>query len=191
MSILRNGLCAAALVFGVLILSAPSAPARDLPAINASGFNTVCEDMYRLRDTDAGWPAEPRGGAHHCTVSVGDATPADMTADDYAWALRKSLTFACKGKREVIYDVVRRLRHCDGGARSLEMTPASDTPGACQVRFLETDETFTVAPPLIDDLIDWRDDMPWYERILVDLFAPREMPMVMDGLIACGARTPE
>ncbi len=107
-----------------------------------------------------------------------------MSVDDFAWTLRKSLTFACKGKREVIYEVVRRLRDCGGGVRTLEMVPA-ETTGACRVSFLETSEAFTVSAPLIADLIDWRDTMPWYERILVNLFAPRELPMVMDGLIGC------
>jgi hypothetical protein len=42
---------------------------------------------------------------------------------------------------------------------------------------------------LIDDLVDWRDDMPWYEAVLVRLFAPRELPIIIEGLIACGAGT--
>ena len=51
-------------------------------------------------------------------------------------------------------------------------------------------ERFNIAPHLIDDLTEWRDDMPWYEAILVDLFAPPELPMIMDGLIACGGQSP-
>lgn len=177
-------------VFILLPALQARAEAQDLPPVGAPGFAPLCAEMYEMRNTDAGWPAEPRGNAHHCTIAVGDVRPADMTAEDYAWALRKSLTFACKGKREVIYDVVRRLRDCGGATRTLEMTPDTATEGACRVRFAETDERFTVAPRLIDDLIDWRDDTPWYERILVDLFAPRELPMVMDGLIACGGKGP-
>lgn len=107
-----------------------------------------------------------------------------MSADDYAWALRKSLTFACKGKRLVLYEIMRRLADCDGASRTLQMTPAEG--GACRVRFAETGEGFEIAPPLLADLVDWRQNMPWYESVLVKLFAPRELPMVMDGLIACG-----
>lgn len=108
-----------------------------------------------------------------------------MTADDYAWTLRKSLTFACKGKREVVYELVRRLKGCNGGTRTLELTPA-ETEGACRVAFEETAESFIAGEPLIADLIEWRENMPWFERILVDLFAPGDLPEVMDGLIACG-----
>lgn len=156
-----------------------------LPPVGAPGFKRLCEDMYRKRDTAEGWPAHIHGPTHYCTLRTigGDAT--EMDADDYAWTLRKSLTFACKGKREVIYELVRRLKDCGGEARTLELAPGPEK-GACQVSFRETSETFVAAPPLIADLIDWRDNMPWYERILVDIFAPGEMPMVMDGLIACG-----
>ncbi len=177
-----------AVLLGMMICVAPAAQADDLdlPPLQAPGFKALCKDMYEKRDTPEGWPTRFRGREHHCTLRTRTGTPAEMTEDDYAWTLRKSLTFACKGKREVIYDVVRRLKDCDGGTRSLEMLPDDRTPGACRVSFQETSEAFTVAPPLIADLIGWRENMPWYERILVDLFAPREMPMVMDGLIACG-----
>jgi hypothetical protein len=77
------------------------------------------------------------------------------------------------------------LKDCGGETRTLELMPA-ETPGACRVAFRETSERFVAGPPLIADLVDWRENMPWYERILVDLFAPGEMPAVMDGLIDCG-----
>ncbi|MBO6788057.1 MAG: hypothetical protein JJ900_14515 [Rhodospirillales bacterium] len=156
-----------------------------LPPVGASGFKSLCEDMYRERDTAAGWPRQIHGAGHYCTLTTpyGDATV--MSADDYAWTLRKSLTFACKGKREVIYELVRRLKDCDGEIRTLDLTPA-ETEGACRVAFDETADSFVAGKPLIADLVDWRDNMPWYERILVDLFAPGELPEVMDGLIACG-----
>ena len=158
----------------------------NLPAVNAPGFKALCEDMYAKRDTPEGWPAQLHGITHHCTLKTRHGTASEMDVDDYAWTLRKSLTFACKGKREVIYEVVRRLRDCGGETRTLEMVPAVSVAGACRVSFAETSETFTVAPALIADLVDWRGNMPWYERILVDIFAPGELPMVMDGLIACG-----
>lgn len=144
--------------------------------------------MYGARDAGTDWPSAPKGEGRFCTIGTGTTRTTEMTADDYAWALRKSLTFACKGKREVLYEVMRRLRDCDGTSRTLQMTPAH--AGACRVRFAETGENFEIAPPLIDDLIDWRENMPWYERVLVNLFAPSELPMVMDGLIACGDRAP-
>jgi hypothetical protein len=156
-----------------------------LPPVGAPGFKALCTDMYEKRDTPEGWPVQFQGSAHHCTLKTHAGTSTDMTEDDYAWSLRKSLTFACKGKREVIYEVVRRLRDCNGESRTIEMLPDPATPGACRVSFLETTEAFSVAPPLIADLTEWRADMPWYERLLVNLFAPRELPMVMDGLIAC------
>lgn len=161
--------------------------ALPLPPAGAPGFNELCREMYTKRDTPEGWPIQYRGSNHHCTLRTRDGSETDMSADDYAWTLRKSLTFACKGKREVIYEVVRRLKDCDGGKRTIEMRPVAVPKRGCQVSFGETSEAFSVAPPLIDELIDWRENMPWYERILVNLFAPRELPMVMDGLIGCGA----
>jgi len=158
-----------------------------LPPVDGAGFKGLCEAMYGARDAGQAWPAAPKGEQKFCSLGVGAAKPADMTGDDYAWALRKSLTFACKGKREVIYEVLRRLRDCDGRTRTLRMRPAPERVGACRVEIAETGENFDVGPPLIADLVDWRANMPWYERVLVTLFAPRELPMVMDGLIACGA----
>jgi len=177
------------MIFLVIALSGGQmAYAQDLalPPVGAPGFKALCQDMYDTRDTPEGWPVQFRGSGHHCTLRTLSASETDITEDDYAWTLRKSLTFACKGKREVIYDVVRRLRDCGGGTRTLEMLPDTVQMGACRVSFRETSETFTVAPSLIRDLGDWRKDMPWYERLLVKLFAPRELPMVMDGLIVCG-----
>ncbi len=159
--------------------------ADDLPVLGSSGFKEICETMYAARNADEDWPAWSQGAQHHCTLRTKDVSASDMNADDYAWALRKSLTFACKGKREVIYEVVRRLKDCGGETRTFVMQPIINMPGACRVSFVETSEMFDVAPALIEDLVDWREDMPWYERILVNLFAPRELPMVMDGLIAC------
>lgn len=164
--------------------------ASELPPVNAPAFKGVCERMYSARDADVEWPDHPAGDGHHCILVTDGAEPAQMDADDYRWALRKSLTFACKGKREVIYDIVRRLDNCAGEVRTFAMEPAKDAPGTCRARFIETGERFDVAPHLIDDLVEWRDDMPWYEAVLVDLFAPRELPMIMDGLIACGGRSP-
>ena len=164
--------------------------ADDLPAISDPAFKQTCEAMYAARDADMEWPNTPAGDGHHCILVTDGAKPAQMDADDYRWALRKSLTFACKGKREVIYDIVRRLKTCGGEVRTFTMEPAADAPGACRARFIETGERFNVAPHLIEDLVEWREDMPWYEAVLVDLFAPRELPMIMDGLIACGAQSP-
>ncbi len=164
--------------------------ANDLPVISDPAFKQTCEAMYSARDADIEWPAEPAGDAHHCILVTDGAKPAQMDADDYRWMLRKSLTFACKGKREVIYDIVRRLDTCGGEVRTFAMEPVTATPGACNARFIETGERFNIAPHLIDDLTEWRDDMPWYEAILVDLFAPPELPMIMDGLIACGGQSP-
>ncbi len=165
--------------------SAAQAAGPNLPPVSAPGFKQLCEDMYEKRDTPAGWPADIHGPKHYCTLQTVDGDATEMDADDYAWTLRKSLTFACKGKREVIYELVRRLKDCGGETRTLELAPGPEK-GACRVSFRETSETFVAEPRLIADLIDWRDNMPWYERILVDIFAPGEMPMVMDGLIACG-----
>lgn len=176
-------------VFIVLGMSQPIA--NDLPPIDDPAFKTTCENMYAARDADIEWPEEPAGDGHHCVLVTDGAEPAQMDADDYRWALRKSLTFACKGKREVIYDIVRRLKTCAGEVRTFAMEPVKNSPGACHARFIETGERFEVAPHLIDDLIEWRADMPWYEAVLVDLFAPRELPMIMDGLIACGEKAGE
>lgn len=164
--------------------------AETLPPISDPAFKTTCENMYTARDADIEWPAEPAGDGHHCILVTDGAKPAQMDADDYRWALRKSLTFACKGKREVIYDIVRRLDSCGGEVRTFAMEPVAEIPGACRARFIETGERFNVAPHLIDDLVEWREGMPWYEEVLVDLFAPPELPMIMDGLIACGGQTP-
>lgn len=172
----------------IIALSTSKVVADELPSIDDPAFKTTCENMYAARDADIEWPSKPAGDGHHCVLVTDGADPAQMDADDYRWALRKSLTFACKGKREVIYDIVRRLDTCAGEVRTFVMEPALDTPGACRARFIETGERFDVAPHLIDDLVEWREDMPWYEAVLVDLFAPRELPMIMDGLIACGAR---
>ncbi len=173
------------LLFAVLWLDNAHAKDLVLPPAGASGFKSVCEDMYRERDTAAGWPRQIQGAGHYCTLATPDGEATVMTADDYAWTLRKSLTFACKGKREVVYELVRRLKDCNGETRTLELSPA-DTSGACHVAFDETGESFIAGEPLITDLIDWRENMPWFERILVDLFAPGDLPVVMDGLIACG-----
>lgn len=156
-----------------------------LPAVGAPGFTDLCRDMYAARDAGVSWPNGLGGDAHHCTLQTKKAEPAKMSIDDYAWALRKSLTFACKSKREVIYEVVRRLKDCGGETRTLIMRPDPENRTVCRVSFSETGEAFGVQPPLIADLIDWRENMPWYERLLVNLFAPRELPMVMDGLIGC------
>lgn len=170
----------------------PTQPrAGDLPAITEPAFKSTCESMYAARDADIEWPAMPSGNAHHCILATDGASPAQMDADDYRWMLRKSLTFACKGKREVIYDIVRRLDTCGGEVRTFAMEPIAEMPGACHARFIETGERFKIAPHLIDDLVEWRDEMPWYEAILVDLFAPSELPMIMDGLIACGGQSPK
>ncbi len=174
------------ILFFLMLGISKSVDADNLPAIDAPGFAGTCAAMYAARDAREEWPAEPAGNGHHCSLVVERSDPAHMNADDYRWALRKSMTFACKGKREVIYEVVRRLQHCDGELRTLALTSDPDMPGACRVRFIETGQRFDVAPKLIDDLIDWRDNMPWYEAVLVALFAPRELPMVMDGLIDCG-----
>jgi hypothetical protein len=72
-----------------------------LPPVGAPGFKALCTDMYEKRDTPEGWPVQFQGSAHHCTLKTHAGTSTDMTEDDYAWSLRKSLTFACKGKREV------------------------------------------------------------------------------------------
>lgn len=179
-------------VFFILGLFRTSeAYANDLPAIIDPAFKQTCEAMYTARDADIEWPAKPAGDGHHCVLVTEGADPALMDADDYRWALRKSLTFACKGKREVIYDIVRRLDTCGGEVRTFAMEPDVSTPGACRARFIETGERFDIAPHLIDDLVEWRDEMPWYEAILVDLFAPQELPMIMDGLIACGGKSPK
>ena len=175
-----------ALLLGSFFAAFPvHADSLSLPAVGTPGFVEVCRDMYAARDAGKSWPDGLGGNAHHCTLQTRGAKPAKMSIDDYAWALRKSLTFACKSKREVIYEVVRRLRECGGETRTLVMQPDTESRKVCQVRFVETAETFDVQPPLIADLVDWRENMPWYERILVNLFAPRELPMVMDGLIAC------
>lgn len=176
----------AVVVLWVALASPLCAQQADFPPVGAPGFKEVCVAMYDARAAGADWPSAPKGDGRFCTIGTGGARATAMTADDYTWALRKSLTFACKGKREVLYEVMRRLRDCDGTSRTLQMIPAKG--GACRVRFAETGESFEIAPPLIGDLVDWRENMPWYERVLVDLFAPGELPMVMDGLIACGAR---
>lgn|GEM_PF-1920415 len=175
-------------LFGVFVLGG-NVRADGLPPIDDPAFKTTCENMYAARDADIEWPSEPAGDGHHCVLVADGADPAQMDADDYRWALRKSLTFACKGKREVIYDIVRRLDRCDGEVRTFAMETVKDSPGACRARFIETGERFNIAPHLIDDLVDWRDDMPWYEAVLVRLFAPRELPIIIEGLIACGAGT--
>jgi len=161
------------------------ADALNLPPVGAPGFKQLCEEMYEKRDTPEGWPADIQGPKHYCTLSMLGGDDTVMDADDYAWTLRKSLTFACKGRREVIYELIRRLNDCGGDTRTLELAPGL-APGACRVSFRETSESFVAEPKLIADLIDWRANMPWYERVLVDIFAPGELPMVMDGLIACG-----
>ncbi len=171
------------------LFGASQAYANDLPAITDPAFKQTCEAMYTARDADIEWPEEPAGDGHHCILVTDGAKPAQMDADDYRWMLRKSLTFACKGKREVIYEIVRRLETCGGEVRTFVMEPVPETPGACRARFIETGERFNIAPRLIDDLVEWRDEMPWYEAILVDLFAPPELPIIMDGLIACGGRS--
>ena len=168
----------------ILVCARPTA-ALDLPPAGGPGFKQLCEDMYEKRDTPEGWPSSIHGPRHYCTLKTMHGEATEMDADDYAWTLRKSMTFACKGKREVIYELVRRLKDCGGETRTLELTLGPEK-GACRVSFRETSETFVAEPRLINDLIDWRENMPWYERILVDIFAPGEMPMVMDGLIACG-----
>lgn len=176
-------------VFVAALFVAAITSADDLPPINDPTFKTTCENMYAARDADIEWPSEPAGDGHHCVLVADGADSAQMNADDYRWALRKSLTFACKGKREVLYDIVRRLDHCDGEVRTFAMESVEDNPGACRARFIETGERFNIAPHLIDDLVDWRDDMPWYEAVLVRLFAPRELPIIIEGLVACGAGT--
>ncbi len=179
-------LAAIGALFGILLLG-QNVGADQLPPINDPAFKMTCENMYSARDADIEWPSEPAGDGHHCVLVADGADPAQMDADDYRWALRKSLTFACKGKREVIYDIVRRLDRCDGEVRTFAMESVKDNPGACRARFIETGERFYIAPHLIDDLADWRDDIPWYEAVLVRLFAPPELPIIMDGLVACGA----
>lgn len=180
---------------GLLVLcglvSVSSAYADELPPITDPVFKTTCENMYMARDADIEWPAEPAGDGHHCILVTDGAKPAQMDADDYRWALRKSLTFACKGKRQVLYDIVRRLDKCDGEVRTFAMEPVAEAPGSCRARFIETGERFDIAPHLIDDLVDWRAEMPGYEKVLVDLFAPSELPTIMDGLIACGGHSPK
>jgi len=186
MLILRPEIRLALLLTCVVAVSpAYASSSLTLPPVGAPGFVELCRDMYAARDSLEPWPEGLSGDAHHCTLQTEGTEPAQMSVDDYAWALRKSLTFACKSKREVIYDVVRRLKDCGGQTRTIVMQPVPENHKICRVRFSETGETFDVPPPLIADLVDWRQSMPWYERVLVKLFAPRELPMVMDGLIAC------
>ncbi len=168
-----------------LLLGASPVTAAELPAVDAPAFAGICDEMYGTLDAGNIWPAQPSGARKFCTLETAGAEPVEMSGDDYAWALRKSLKFACKGRREVIYEVMRRLGDCAGGNRTLDLAPIPD--GGCRVNFRETGSQFEVEPELIDDLLDWRADMPWYEAVLVALFAPRELPMLMDGLIGCGA----
>lgn len=180
--IIRSVIFAAVVALSIQPVWGGSLPSRAQP----QQFQETCVAMYAARDAGRDWPSSPDGIGRHCTLGVDGPPSADMSIDDYRWALRKSLTFACKGKREVIYDLIRHLEDCGGAERTFQMTPATSQQGDCIVSIHETGRDVYVESHLIDDLIQWRTNMPWYEAVLVDLFAPRELPMVMDGLIACG-----
>ena len=133
-------------LLAAIVLVADARPARaDGPA--ATNLPAMCKVMTSERVKGNRWPFGG-GDERFCTVRGGDREAA-MSTVEYNKGMHRALRFACKGKREYLFQFMSALSNCNGGTRSFVARPAGN---GCEMKVEETGEVIRVGGAPLDEL---------------------------------------
>ncbi|GAB6052273.1 hypothetical protein JCM17960_10930 [Magnetospira thiophila] len=142
-------------------------PALALPP----GFDldAQCALLQQERQRGIEYPEDNAPTERFCILRANGAEGV-VSSSQYYFGLRRALRFICKGKREILTDLLWPLRDCAGQTRSLSAYPAPG--GACRLRLAETGTEVLASASSVEDVRIYLEERPWWERLASRLAAP-------------------